>query len=72
MRELTIAGYLLCLIAAALLELAARRRESPLATLGELLDEVLSERAPRLTILLFWWWLGWHFLFARTIDPPVG
>jgi hypothetical protein len=31
----------------------------------------MSDRAPRIAILVFWWWLGWHFLVARTVDPPL-
>ncbi|WP_263298970.1 DUF6186 family protein [Leifsonia poae] len=37
-----------------------------LAPFASLLDVVMADRAARLTILLFWWWLGWHFL----ITPP--
>ncbi len=39
------------------------------ATFGELLDRVMSTRAARVAIIAFWWWLGWHFLFAQTVDP---
>ncbi|WP_249776640.1 DUF6186 family protein [Leifsonia sp. C5G2] len=41
---------------------------APLAVAGlsTLLDLVLQERAARVTVLLFWWWLGWHFL----VVPP--
>ena len=39
--------------------------------LTELLDEVLAERAPRFVLVLFWWWLGWHFLVGQTVDPPL-
>jgi hypothetical protein len=42
------------------------------ATFGELLDRVMVSRAARITILMFWWWLGWHFLVARTIDPTIA
>ena len=41
------------------------------ATFGELLDRVMATRAARICILTFWWWLGWHFFFAQTVDPPV-
>lgn len=88
MREWTIAGYTACLVLAVVLELLARRRPrrgregaaapagprrgSGLATLGGLLDELLLRRAPRLALIVFWWWLGWHFLVVRTVDPPLG
>jgi len=35
----------------------------------QLFDLILGERAARITLLLFWWWIGWHFLVARTVDP---
>jgi multisubunit Na+/H+ antiporter MnhB subunit len=41
------------------------------ATFGELLDRVMTTRAARICILTFWWWLGWHFFFAQTVDPAV-
>jgi len=78
MRELTIAVYLLCLVAALALELLARRpRRDPeqprrLSALGAMLDALLARRAPRIALIVFWWWLGWHFLVVRTVDPPLG
>lgn len=71
MRELTIAGYLGCLVVALVFVVVSHRRDAPFATLTEVLDEVMSERATRIAILVFWWWLGWHFLVARTVDPPL-
>jgi hypothetical protein len=70
-RELTIAGYLVCLLAALTLVVLSHRRDAPFATLGEVLEEVFADRAVRITIIVFWWWLGWHFLVARTVDPPL-
>jgi hypothetical protein len=70
-RELTIAGYLVCLLAALVLVVLSHRRDAPFATLGEVLGEVFADRAVRITIIVFWWWLGWHFLVARTVDPPL-
>jgi hypothetical protein len=49
--------------------LTGRRNALGLAPTGQLFDLILSERAVRVTILLFWWWIGWHFLVARTVDP---
>lgn len=72
MREFTIAGYLLCVAVALGLAVASHRRGSPFATLGEVLDQVMTDRAVRIVIVAFWWWLGWHFLVARTVDPPLG
>ena len=57
--------------AAAIVTLVALGRRDPerFATIGELLDRVMSTRAARIAIIAFWWWLGWHFLFAQTVDP---
>ncbi|GAA1443855.1 DUF6186 family protein [Leifsonia poae] len=66
MRIVTIAGFIVCGILMAALVLQSRRDGSRLAPFGSLLDVVMADRAARLTILLFWWWLGWHFL----VTPP--
>ena len=71
-RELTIGGYLVCLLIALVFVVISHRRDAPFATLGEVLDQVFADRAVRITIIVFWWWLGWHFLVARTVDPPLG
>jgi hypothetical protein len=71
-RELTVAGYLVCVLAALALVFLSHRRNAPFATLSEVLALVLADRAVRITIIVFWWWLGWHFLVARTVDPPLG
>ncbi len=72
MRDLTTAGYLLCLAAAIVLAIASARPTSRIGSVGGMLDRVLARRAPRVTLVLFWWWIGWHFLVARTVDPPLG
>jgi hypothetical protein len=28
----------------------------------------MATRAVRIGMILAWWWLGWHFLVARTVD----
>lgn len=72
MRELTIAGYLFCLVGAvvvALLPLGSRWR---IASLFELLDSVLANRTARVALVVCWWWIGWHFVVAQTVDAPLG
>ena len=68
MRWFTIAVFLAFIAFAIALALAGRRRVFGVAPFGELLDLILADRAARMTIVLFWWWLGWHFLVARTVD----
>ena len=57
-----VAGYALVPIAGVALVIFARLWPAKLAGLGELLALVFKTRAARLTLLLFVWWLGWHFL----------
>ena len=48
------------------------RRADPGATVGELFDLALADRTVRLAVVVCWWWLGWHFLVGRTVDPVVA
>lgn len=66
-RFVTIAGFIACGVAMVVLVLTSRREESRLARFGDLLDGVMQDRAARITIILFWWWVGWHFL----VTPPL-
>jgi uncharacterized protein DUF6186 len=34
-----------------------------------MLVAVFVDRAVRVALVVFWWWLGWHFLVAQTVDP---
>jgi hypothetical protein len=47
--------------------LDSRRSPQRTAPIDKLLDRVMASRAARITILVFWWWLGWHFL----VTPPT-
>lgn len=66
-RLLTIAGFLVCLIAVGILELVAKRDPERLTPLTSMVDHVMANRSTRIGILLFWWWLGWHFLVGETV-----
>jgi Family of unknown function (DUF6186) len=65
-RIITILGYLLDGLAAVGLAIVAKLKPDKVDSFGELLDRVMASRAARVTIMLFWWWLGWHFL----VVPP--
>ncbi len=71
MRDATIAIYVLCLAAAVVLTIGGHQPRWRIARVTEMLDSILAERAPRVAIVVFWWWLGWHFLVGQTVDPPV-
>ncbi|MBX3117030.1 MAG: hypothetical protein KF808_06775 [Cryobacterium sp.] len=66
-RILTICAYLACVVAAVVVEIAARRDPERIAPIGNLMDKVMETRSARIGILLFWWWLGWHFLVGKTV-----
>lgn len=68
-RFFSILGFVLIGLAGVVVDLRARMSASRLAPLGELLDEVMASRAARITIVLFWWWLAWHFL---AVSPEDG
>jgi hypothetical protein len=59
---LVVVGYALVPLAGIALVVVAHVRPAALAGLGELLGRVFVTRAARITLLLFVWWLGWHFL----------
>jgi hypothetical protein len=67
MRWVTIGGFILCGVLVVALALQSRRRPDRIAPLGSLLDRIMTDRVARVTILLFWWWIGWHFL----VTPPT-
>ncbi len=67
MRWVTIGGFVLCGLLIVALVAQSHRRPDRIAPVGTLLDRVMTDRAARFTILLFWWWLGWHFL----VTPPT-
>ena len=63
-RDITIVGFVAVVGALVVLEVLARRKDSPIPKLGEWLGFVMRPRAGRALILLGWLWLGWHY-FAR-------
>ena len=63
-HDLTVAGYLVVLLAAAGLQAAALRTSVPAPPLGEVLTRIMRTRTGRVGMLVAWAWLGLHF-FAR-------
>ena len=66
-----IIGFIVEGIAVVALVLLSYRQNYRFATFGELLDRVMATRPARICVLMFWWWLGWHFFFAQTVDPAI-
>jgi len=67
----TTAGYLAILVAMGFTELFARWRPNRVAPLTDMLDHVMRLRTTRVGIIAAWWWFGWHFLFAPTIQVAL-
>jgi hypothetical protein len=63
-RSITIAGFAVVILVLVTLEILARRKNSPIPKLGEILGYAMRPKAGRFLILLGWLWLGWHF-FSR-------
>ncbi|MCC6270301.1 MAG: hypothetical protein IT190_03405 [Microbacteriaceae bacterium] len=66
-RLLTVAGFVACLLLIVILDLVARREPQKVTPLASMIDHVMASRSARIGILLFWWWLGWHFLVGQTV-----
>ena len=59
------AGYLIFLFIGVSLWVASRDNKHPnMASLGQMMEGILHNRATRLGLGIFWWWLGWHFLVS--------
>ena len=63
-HDLTITGYVVILLAAAGLQLAATRTRAPVPPLGAVLSRIMRTRTGRVGMLVAWAWLGLHF-FAK-------
>ncbi|NNC11487.1 hypothetical protein HII28_06285 [Planctomonas sp. JC2975] len=66
-RIITIAGFAAVVVFGLVLAWYSRRAPDRVAPLGTLLDRVMASRAIRITIIVFWWWLGWHFFAAAPL-----
>lgn len=71
MSFVPIAIYLLASVTALCLAILGRLRPVVIAPLSSMLDRVLRNRAARVMLIVFWWWLGWHFLAGVTLDTPA-
>ncbi len=60
--------FTVCVAALAVTSWRAARAD-PDATVTELFDRMMETRTVRIAMLVTWWWLGWHFFVAQTVDP---
>jgi hypothetical protein len=70
-RLITALGYAAVGVYAVVLTWYAHRDPDRLTPFGSLLDRVMASRAVRITLVVFWWWLGWHF-FVVAPAPAAG
>jgi hypothetical protein len=66
--NLVAAGYVLIVGVAIAVEVFAQRKPNTLAPLGDMLDHVMKSRTTRVAVIAAWWWFGWHFAFADTVQ----
>jgi hypothetical protein len=63
-HNVTVAGYVLVLLAGVFAQVLATRTRVPIPSLGEVLTRIMRTRTGRVGVLVAWAWLGLHF-FAR-------
>jgi hypothetical protein len=63
-HQVTIAGYVVVLVAIVLMQVLATRTRIPIPSLGDLLTRAMRSRTGRVGVLVAWAWIGLHF-FAR-------
>ena len=57
------AGYLVFLFVGFAIWFATRDNQHPkMASFGQMLRGIMRNRGTRLGLIIFWWWLGWHFI----------
>lgn len=65
-RMITILGFCLEGLFCLWLVVWSKIDRGRIAGFGQLLDRAMTYRAARITLVLFWWWVGFHFL----VTPP--
>ncbi|UGT69359.1 DUF6186 family protein [Nocardia gipuzkoensis] len=61
-RAIVITGFCLLLAVALAAVAVTRLRRDQVASLGETIVYLTSTRTTKITAVLVWAWLGWHFL----------
>jgi hypothetical protein len=67
-RDIVIAGYLVIVAVGIAAEVFAQRRPNTFAPIGDMLEHVMTSRTTRVGVIAAWWWFGWHFAFADTVQ----
>lgn len=66
--NLVATGYLVIVLLAIAVEIFAQRKPDTIAPIGDMLDHVMKSRTTRVAVIAAWWWFGWHFAFADTVQ----
>lgn len=66
--NLVATGYLVIVLMAIAVEIFAQRKPDTIAPIEDMLDHVMKSRTTRVAVIAAWWWFGWHFAFADTVQ----
>jgi len=61
-RAVTIGGFVAVILAGVVLEVVAKRPASRVASVGDVLGQVMRQRTGRVLVFVLWFWFGWHFI----------
>lgn len=67
-RTIVVAGYTVIVLIAIATEIYAQRKPNTFAPIGDMLEHVMTSRTTRVSVIAAWWWFGWHFAFADTVQ----
>lgn len=71
MSTLVTAVYLALVVAVIAVEIIAQLKPDRIEPLGVMLSRAANSRINRVGLTAAWWWFGWHFLFAQTIQTNL-
>lgn len=61
-RGITIGGYIFFVLFGVTFWLITRRKDSKVASVGQMIERIMHKRTTRIAIMIAWWWVGFHFL----------
>lgn len=70
-QTITTAGYIVIVLTAVAVELRSQFAPDRIAPFGVMLGHYSYSRVTRIGLLASWWWFGWHFFFATTVQTEL-
>lgn len=67
-RFVTVFVFIVIVLVALMVESRARVRPDRIAPIDDMLRHTMTSRITRVGVTAAWWWFGWHFLFAQTVQ----